>query len=172
MTSTFSNIAGASFINRADAVAGAPVYLEDANFPGGRRANPAAFAVAPLSRQGTAGRNSLRAFPLFQTDLAVRREFRLRETLRLQLRAEAFNVFNQTNFAYASFNRNIANISTTGAGSTRTRLVTPNATFGLSTLTLANSLSGFTGGGSTPGFNQLYSVGGARSLQFAVKLLF
>ena len=172
LTSTFSSTAGASFVNRADLVAGVPLYLEDPTFPGGRRANPAAFAVAPLTRQGTSGRNILRAFPLAQTDLALRREVRLGELLRLQLRAEAFNVFNQSNFGYSAFNRNIASVSTVGTGAARTRLVTPNSTFGLSTLTLADTLSGFTGGGSTPGFNQLYSVGGARSLQFAVKLLF
>jgi hypothetical protein len=104
--------------------------------------------------------------------MAVRRQFDLTERLKLQLRAEAFNVFNRANFGYSANNRTFINVSSTGSGSSRKRTEIPNATFGQSTLLLSDLLSGFSGGGSTPGFNQLYTVGGPRSMQFAVKLLF
>lgn len=153
-----------SFLNRPDLNASVPLYLEDSALPGGRRANPAAFTTAPASRQGTLERNALRAFPLYQTDLALRREFKLKDTLRLQLRAEAFNVFNRANFGLDSGNQIVRTVRATGTAQ--------NLNFGTSTLILSDQLSGFSGGGSTPGFNQLYSVGAARSMQFAVKILF
>lgn len=153
-----------TFINRPDIVSGVPLYLEDRTLPGGRRVNPAAFANAPVTRQGTLGRNALRAFALYQTDVALRREFKLRETVRLQLRAEAFNVFNRANFALDANSQIIRTVTAAGA--------TQNFNFGQSTAILSDQLSGFTGGGSTPGFNQLYSVGAPRSMQFAAKIIF
>ena len=91
-------------IVRPDIVAGQPFYLADANAPGGRRFNPAAFVSPPtdpdgnILRQGNLGRNVLRGFPARQVDLALRREFAFTERFRLQLRAELFNVFNTPNF--------------------------------------------------------------------------
>jgi hypothetical protein len=156
---SYSNAsAGVSFINRPDLNTNLPLYLEDENLPGGRRVNPAALTAAPVTRQGTLERNALRAFPLFQTDVALRREFKLSERFRLQLRAEAFNVFNQANFAADS--ATLFTVTRTGT--------TQNLTFGQSNAILANQLSGSAG----TGFNSLYSVGGARSMQFAVKILF
>lgn len=152
--------AGVSFTTRPDLNTGVALYLDDPSVPGGRRINPAAFSIAPVTRQGTLGRNALRAFPLYQSDVALRREFRLTERVRLQLRAEAFNVFNQVNFAadsstYITINQAFPNGN-------------PNLTFGQANTILANQLSGTAG----TGFNSLYSVGGARSLQFAAKILF
>ncbi len=77
-------------------------------------------------------------------NLAVRREFPIYENLKLQFRAEAFNIFNHPNFG--SINQNFG-----------------QRTFGQATSTLANSL-----GGVSP----LYQTGGPRSMQFALKLLF
>lgn len=159
-----SSATAASFTNRPDLDPNVPLYLDDPNAPGGRRVNPAALLTAPVTRQGNLGRNALRAFPLYQTDIALRREFKLGDRARLQLRAEAFNVFNRANFAYDSFNQTVRTVRASG--------VTENLVFGQATVSLADRLSGFTGGGSTPGFNQLYTVGGARSLQFAAKVLF
>jgi hypothetical protein len=77
-------------------------------------------------------------------DLAVRREFPIHERLKLQFRAEVFNIVNHPNFG----------------------TVNPyfgQATFGQATATLANSL-----GVLSP----LYQMGGPRSMQFALKLAF
>ncbi len=46
---------------------------------------------------GTLGRNTIRMPGEFNIDLAVSRRFRIRESLNLQLRAEAFNLLNKTN---------------------------------------------------------------------------
>jgi len=47
---------------------------------------------------GSLGRDTVRTPGEFDLDLAVGREFAIRERARLKLRAEAFNVLNHTNF--------------------------------------------------------------------------
>jgi len=77
-------------------------------------------------------------------NVAVRREFPIYDRLKLQFRAEAFNIFNHANF-----------------GQIDSQFGTPQ--FGRAVYTL----------GATPGvMSALYQTGGARSLQFALKLLF
>jgi hypothetical protein len=142
-----------------DFVQGQPVYLYGANCasilqglgdlqagqgcPGRRAINPNAFANVS-SGLGDAPRNFARGFDAVQMDLAVRREFPIHERLKLQFRAEAFNVFNHPNF-----------------GSINGFFTEP--TFGLATATLASSL-----GVLSP----LYQQGGPRSMQFALKFVF
>jgi hypothetical protein len=152
---------------RPDVVAGQPFYLFGAQFPGGKAFNPAAFTSPPLdpttglpTRQGDLPRNALRGFPAVQWDFAVHRDFPLFERLKLQFRAEMFNVVNHPNF-----------------GPPTGDLQSPaavNPSFGLSTQTLGQSLAGGSlnlgaGGGA---FNPLYQIGGPRSIQLALKLLF
>lgn len=83
---------------RPNLVKGEALWLEDAAAPGGRRLNPAAFALAGGYAHGNLPRNSLRGFDLFQADVAVRRRFLLTEGARLDLFAQAYNVFNHANF--------------------------------------------------------------------------
>jgi hypothetical protein len=141
---------GQSTISRPDLLPGIPLYLQDSTVAGGRRINRAAFVAPPKGRQGTLSRNALRGFPLSQVDLAVRRNFALTERVHLQYRAELFNIFNHPNFANP-----LNNIQ--------------SSLFGTSTSTLAQSLGA---GGITGGLNPLYQVGGPRSVQFALKLMF
>jgi len=141
---------------RPDLVQGVPLYIEDTNVAGGRRFNPAAFIDPPSgSRQGNLGRNVLRGFPVFQVDLALRRQFKLTERLGMQLRAEAFNVFNHPNFG-DPFAGNFSNFL-------------PSPFFGQSTQMLGRSLGS---GGTSGGFNPLYQVGGPRSIQLALRVQF
>lgn len=77
-------------------------------------------------------------------DLAVRRDIPLYENLKLQFRAEAFNVFNHPSFGYIN-------------------PMFGQSTFGQATGTLASTL-----GILSP----LYQMGGPRSMQFALKLIF
>ena len=138
---------GLTSVSRPDLVSGVPLYIESGALAGGRRLNPAAFdAATPLreGRQGTLGRNVLRGFGFNQLDVSLRRRFRLTERLNLDLRAEGFNVLNRANFADP-------------AGT----LTDPN--FGAATRTLNTGLAGL---------SPLYQVGGPRSMQFALKLLF
>lgn len=138
---------GLTNVARPDLVPGQPLYLEGSGFPGGKRFNPAAFdAATPLAqtRQGTLGRGVLRGFGLAQFDLSLRRQFQFTEHVGLQCRVDAFNVFNTPNFA------NPIGIMTSG-------------NFGRATQMLNTALGGL---------NPQFQVGGPRSLQLGLKLLY
>ena len=92
---------GISLVNafRPDLVYGQPLWVSDANSPGGRRLNPLAFHTTPDRQQGTLGRNIIPGFGMWQVDLSVSREFRASDRVTLQFRLEAFNAFNHPNFA-------------------------------------------------------------------------
>jgi len=142
---------------RPDTVAGQPFYLYAPQYPGGKALNPAAFTNPPLDpntgvplRQGDLGRNALRGFGASQWDFAVHRDFPIHERLKVQFRAEMFNILNHPNFAQP-----VPNLS--------------SSQFGLSTETLAQSLGANVGNG---GFLPLYQLGGPRSIQIALKLIF
>jgi hypothetical protein len=66
--------------------------------------DPAAYTVPPAGFQGTAGRNTLIGPPFRRTDAALSKRFRLRGSSRLELRAEIFNLLNNTNFGVPSAN--------------------------------------------------------------------
>jgi hypothetical protein len=152
---------------RPDFVPGQPYYLYGAQCaavfqvpvcPGGKGFNPNAFMDPPTNpttglptRQGDVPRNSLRAFGATQWDFAVHRDFPIRESLKLQFRAEMFNVLNHPNFGPPS-----------GGW--------PFAPFGVSIQTLGQSLAGSSLGAG--GFDPLYQIGGPRSMQMALKLMF
>ncbi|HEY0762878.1 MAG TPA: TonB-dependent receptor [Pyrinomonadaceae bacterium] len=151
------NIVGSSFFAggtqlapRPNLNAGAPLEIRGAQFPGGKIFNRAAFTAAQAGTQGNFGRNVLRGFGAWQTDVGLQRQFHLRERLGLRFRAEFFNIFNHPNFG------------------SPTNVLT-SALFGRSTQTLANSLGS---GGANGGLNPLYQIGGPRSIQFALKLEF
>jgi len=80
--------------------------VNNSSCPGGRAINPNAFAppagcddfFCPGPVAGNAPRNFVRGFGAWQMNLAVRREFPIHERLKLQFRAEAFNIFNHANF--------------------------------------------------------------------------
>lgn len=74
--------------------------------------NPAAFSEPQQPyRQGTAGRNSLRGPRLWESDLSLSKNLLSRERLKLDLRADAFNVFNHPNLALPN-----STIDVSGAG--------------------------------------------------------
>jgi carboxypeptidase family protein/TonB-dependent receptor-like protein len=159
---------------RPDLVSGIPLYLYGAQYPGGKAFNntPGAvvggcsdgsqsvgpFCPPPIDsngkplRQGNLGRNALRGFGATQWDFAVHRDFPIHESLKLQFRAEMFNVLNHPNFSQP-----LGEIS---------GIFGP---FGRATQMLARGLDQNPGGGS---FSALYQIGGPRSMQFALKLLF
>ena len=127
-------------------VLGQPLYLYGSQYPGGRVINYNAFIAAPKGVEGNVPRNLARSFGAAQVDLSLRREFPIYERLRLQFRAEAFNVLNHANFGamYNQLSRG------------------PNQ-FGRAYDTLNNSLGGL---------SALYQIGGPRSLQLALKVIF
>jgi hypothetical protein len=161
--SFIQTLLGARTDVRPDLVPRVPLYLDGSQYPGGKAFNPAAFTAPPMDpttgiplRQGNVGRNALRGFGAMQWDFAVHREFPIHDALKLQFRAEMFNVLNHPSFAPP-------------VGDLQSPQST-NPEFGLSAQSLGQYLGGFNVGGG--GFNTLYQVGGPRSVQLALKLMF
>jgi hypothetical protein len=82
---------------RPDLVAGQPLWIEDGTAPGGRRLNSAAFR-AREGLNGSLGRNAVRGLGTWQADLGINRQFTIKDNA-LDIRVDAFNVFNRANFA-------------------------------------------------------------------------
>jgi len=60
--------------------------------------NPAVTTTGVANVIGNAGRGTIDGPPTTRFDFTMSKNIRLGESLRVQLRAEAFNVFNHTNF--------------------------------------------------------------------------
>jgi hypothetical protein len=60
--------------------------------------NPCAFASAPIGQLGTAPRAPVYGPRFVNTDFSVMKDFPIRETMKLQFRAEFFNLFNHAQF--------------------------------------------------------------------------
>jgi hypothetical protein len=129
-----------------------PAYLYGPQYPGGRainggannKVNPAFVAPTGTNVSGNAPRNFVRGFGLQQVNLAARRQFLLYKETSLQFRAEAFNIFNRPNFGYVD-------------------PFLTDATFGQPTTMLNGSLGTVAA---------QYQQGGARSMQFSLRLQF
>ena len=136
------------YLQRPDIVPGQPFYLPDANNPGGRILNAAAFVAPPQGENGDLPRNFFRGFGTDQTDLAISRRFALSDRFSVFFRVEYFNLFNHPMFAPppASLN-NYINLPSFGQITT-----TQNEFYG--------------------GLDPLYGIGGPRSGQFTLKLQF
>jgi len=61
--------------------------------------NPAAFGVPALGTYGNMGFASLRAPGFWEWDQTISRQFRITESQRIEIRAEAFNVTNSVRYA-------------------------------------------------------------------------
>ena len=61
---------------------------------------------------GNAKRNAARGDSIFQLDVALSKSFQVKNDARLELRFEAFNVLNKTNFRAANGNRSAAGFGT------------------------------------------------------------
>ncbi len=128
-----------------------PLYLYGSQYPGGRAINggptttttTAAFVTAGTGI-GNAPRNLARGFGENQINLAARRDIKLNESMRLQFRAEAFNILNRPNFGYVD-------------------PTLTDATFGQTTKMLNSSLATVA---------SAYQQGGSRSMQFLLKVAF
>jgi hypothetical protein len=154
----FAQLFTASAQIRPDRVAGQPLYLFGGQYPGGKAINQAAFAPPPIDsngnalRQGDLGRNALRGFGAFQWDFSIHREFSIHESVKLQFRAEMFNLLNHPNFGPP-----VSDLNDTQQ-------------FGRATQMLGRSLDSSNQGGGS--FSPLYQIGGPRSIPVALKLAF
>jgi hypothetical protein len=137
---------GTSVATRPDLVPGVPVWLNGSQYPGRKAMNLAAFALPAVPGQGDLGRNAFRGFGFTQIDFSVARRISMGEHVNMQARIDAFNLLNHPTFA------NPDNDIDDGP-----------LFFGLSSQMLNQSLGGL---------NALYQIGGPRSLQISLKLLF
>jgi len=153
VTTNRVRVPGAFFPTRPDLVPGVPFWLTDPTAPGGQRLNAAAFSIPQQPRQGTLGRNAVPGFGFTQADLSVGRRFDFTERFKLQFRTDLFNVFNHPNFANPRVNLLIDR--TTG------KPVFQGG--GIATQMLNQGLGGL---------SALYQIGGPRSVQLSLKLLF
>jgi hypothetical protein len=129
-------------------------YVYASGIPGGKQLNPADFSITSSPTGiGDLPRNMLRAFGETQANVAIQRNFPLFEELKLQFRAEAFNLTNHPNFGALS----------TSCGPTTAGATCTNVLMGQATGTLNNGLGGL---------SSLYQQGGPRSLQFMLRLQF
>jgi hypothetical protein len=65
------------------------------------------FSTPPNTRPGTLGRNSLYGPGYHTWDTGMNKEFSVRERLKLEFRADVFNLFNTPQFQNASFNATV-----------------------------------------------------------------
>jgi hypothetical protein len=111
VNSTFSAYSGNPFtVTASGASLNAPTEMQTADQvlpkaaiiggtgPGQSYFNPVAFAPVTAVRFGTSGLNVLRGPGLISVDFGLFREFSVRERLRIQFRAEAFNATNAPHF--------------------------------------------------------------------------
>ncbi len=96
-----------------------PDRLRNPNLPSDQR-NPTrwfdttAFARPTEPRYGNAGRSIVQAPGLNNLDLSLHRRFPVTDTLRIELRAESFNLTNTTNFRVPGNNFGTANFGVLG----------------------------------------------------------
>jgi hypothetical protein len=141
-----------SSIRRVDYLGG-DIWREDATVPGSRRLNAAALAFPAPGIQGSLGRNAIRGFTVRQLDFSVRRSFALGDQRRLEFRGDLFNITNTPNF-----------------GIPTATLTTPvNPFFGVARTSFGRFLGG---GGTSGGLNPLFQMGGPRSVQLSLRLVF
>jgi hypothetical protein len=144
------NIPGFAVSNlRPSLVHGAPLWVPDSAAPGGRYLNSNAFLAFPYAI-GNLPRNAIRGAGMWQLDCASERAFRFGDSLRLQFRAEAYNLANHPRFADP------------------VRFLS-NPLFGQSSSPLDLMYgSGSPSSGQSPPFQ----MGGARSMQLSLRLSF
>ena len=90
--------------------------------------NKAAWSMAPAGTYGNSGRGMFRAPGQWNVDFSAFKDFAITERWRLQLRTEAFNLFNHANFALGSDTGNTLNMNSATFGqinstSTNARLI-------------------------------------------------
>jgi hypothetical protein len=130
--------------DRPNYVAGVPP-LNGSWGPSLQYLNPAAFQAAAPGSYGNLGRDVFRLPGQLQFDVSLSRIFAVHESVKLEVRGEAFNIINHTN---------MGSVPTSGIGLSATEST------GLSTSR------------SSATFGRFLSAGDPRLLQFAMKLYF
>jgi outer membrane receptor protein involved in Fe transport len=143
---------------RPNYVGGQPAYLSNAHTPDSSL-NPAVYAIQPDYNQtltvGTLGRNTARGPTFFQWDLSAMKSFPFGEKVRVQFRADIFNLLNHPNFGNPDTGLcNSINLPNAATGTPASCVANPN--FGRSGATIGT----------------LIGTGTSRQAQLALRLTF
>ncbi|HXY02402.1 MAG TPA: hypothetical protein VEI49_02440, partial [Terriglobales bacterium] len=153
---------------RPDFVAGQPLYLPGHSWPNSSY-NPNAFQIEPTydgtpgATIGTVGRNAVRAPAYFQADFSLMKNFPITEKMKVQFRADIFNILNHPNFANPDGGICTALSSFVPATPTTPAVpagCVPNTKFGVVGQTIASEDGTQIGGGTN------------RQTQFSLKFIF
>ncbi len=146
---TIDSGSGQGLLFHPDRIASQPLYIHNPLVATGRQINPAGFKERVDANgnviEGDSGRNSARGYDAVQADVTLRRDFPFTGRVGLQFRAEAYNIFNHPSFG--SIYNSLAN----------------GPLFGQVYTTQDTQLGGL---------SSIYQIGGARSMQVALKLYF
>lgn len=141
LTGTDRSLTGVG-LDRPNVVAGVSAYSTGSDRL--QYLNPSAFSANALGTFGDLGRDALYGPKAINIDLALTRVIPVRERYRLEIRGEAFNVINHTNFLAPATGTGIPGISSSGV----------NLNY------------------SSSSFGRITSAGDPRILQIAAKLYF
>jgi hypothetical protein len=103
--SGYDNSFSAQFADHADYLGG-PIQITKKRSHQAQAAqwfNTTAFGPNAIGTFGTASKGQVRDPAYFDTDLALQKNTTIREGINLQLRAEAFNAWNNVNFKWVSY---------------------------------------------------------------------
>lgn len=155
----FNNLTNEYDYRRADVDNNLALFTETPESPTGKRLNDAAF-TKPAERfeQGNLGRNAFSGAFVWQFDSSVSKKINLTEKIKLQFTVEAYNIFNRPNFGNPQ-----NEIFYTSQGK-----IVPKD-FGVSTQTMARS---YASAEPTGGVSPIFQLGGARTLQFNLRINF
>ncbi len=135
--------------------------------------NPAAFSIPTPGSFGDLSRNALRGPNFKQVDLVLNKRVHLSEKVRMEFRAEVFNIFNFTNFAVPSSTLNNALPSvtfTSGTGGGGSFYTIPTGTQPGAAFT--QTAAGGTFGLARQTVERTVGLGTNRQVQFALRLTF
>ena len=147
---------------RPDVVPGVSPFIKDGGL---LFLNPAAFATPQPGTFGNLERNAVHGPNFRQTDIVVAKRIGMGGGSNLELRAEIFNVFNTTNFAYDGIAATLPNaLPGSGESATQANRVQPGQPY-----TAANA---GTFGRATSTVGRTVGLGTNRQVQFAVRVGF
>ena len=152
-----------------------PIWIHDPTQPAGKALNPAAFRLSADGSSAVGLRNSIQSpYGIVQTDMALRRRFNITERVKLDFRAEYFNIFNHPMFGGSlAPSTYLGQCSTNNAATCTGSNWSPNSYFGK----VYYSGGGASVGGQTLNAglgsqSALYAPGGNRSGQLTIRLTF
>lgn len=155
----FNNLTNDYNYRRADVNEAVSSFIQSSESPTGKRINAEAFTKpAENFTQGNLGRNSFSGPFVWQFDSSLSKKINLTEKVKLQFTVEAYNIFNRPNFSNPQ-----SEIFYTSQGK-----VVPKD-FGIPTQTMAR---GYASAEPTGGISPIFQLGGARTLQFNVRINF